>query len=442
MSNCPEVPGPAGHALTGNLALLKRDILSLLEQLPREYGDIVRLRFGGYRALLLSHPAYVEQVLVTQGQRFEKPPRFRRIVRTAFGNGIFAAEGSAWQQQRSALQSAIATIDHQHHGRIVRSIADRVLAGWDDEEGDLPSRMVDLALAVRAKTGLGVDRADTLCSIHDALRGFMEYYTACLRSPLHWPLWVPTALNRRTNGGLEMLSQAIDDQIRRANEAPEAEDSLLGRLLIRGGLNGMARHQLRDELATWILTGTETTANTLAWTCYLLAQHPDEQERLLGDLPAGASAALHGDDLLKVKRLAWVLAESMRLYPQAYLIGRKAKAAFEIDGHTFPRRTTVILNQWAIGRDPRWYEKPLTFDPDRWSPDRSGRALTFAYFPYGGGTRGCLGRSLSTVELPRLLAALVQRFRFALSAGTRVRPNASLTLRPECETGALVMRRR
>jgi cytochrome P450 len=443
MIDRPELRGPPGHWLMGNLALLRRDILGLLEELPREYGDVVRLRFGGYRALLLSHPAHVEEVLVTQAESFQKPPRFRRIVGTAFGRGIFAAEGAAWLRQRGVLQSALAAIDHQEHCNVVLASAERIVAGWPEEgAGDLASRMVDLALAIRAKTALGIDRADTLSSINDALGGFMEYYTACLRSPLQWPLWVPTALNRRMKDALEILSTSIEDQIRRAKEIPEVEQTLVGRLLVHARSGAMSREQLRDELATWLLTGTETTANTLAWTCYLLARNPDQYDRLLSDISAGGDDPGQRDDLLRIKRLGWVLAESMRLYPQAYLIGRKAKAPFAIDGRTFPRNTTVILNQWSIGRDPRWYEKPLEFDPERWSRDHSARAPAFAYFPFGGGARACLGRPLATVELPLLLAAVVQRFRFVLSRGADVRPSASLTLRPLFGQGAIVMRRR
>jgi cytochrome P450 len=444
MTHRPELPGPAGHWLTGNLGLLQRDTLSLLEELPREYGDVVRLRFGGYRALLLSHPAHVEQILVTQGKNFEKPPRFRRVVRTAFGTGIFAAEGTAWQHQRSALQAVLATIDHHEHRTIVNACAERILAGWPDEDaGDLASRMVDLALAVRARTTLGIDRADTLSNIHDALRGFMEYYTARLRSPLSWPLWVPTAMNRRMKDALAIWSQSIEDEISRAPECPDTEDHLMGRLRARARSPAMSRQALRDELGTWLLTGTETTANTLAWTCYLLARSPDQQDRLLADISAsGDDRAVRRGDLVGIKRLGWVLAESMRLYPQAYLIGRKAKATFEIDRRTFPKNTTVILNQWWIGRDPRWYEKPMAFDPDRWSGDLAGRVPAFAYFPFGGGARACLGRSLASIELPLLLAALVQRFRFQLSPVADVRPSASLTLRPLFGRGAIVTRRR
>jgi cytochrome P450 len=335
----------------------------------------------------------------------------------------------------------LATIDLQRHCQVVLACAERVLAGWPDhDDGDLSHRMVDLALAVRAKTALGIDRADTLSSIHEALAGFMEYYTACLRSPFNWPLWVPTTLNQRMKAALASLSMSIEEQIRHVSEHPEADNHLIGRLLARARSEGMSRQHLRDELATWLLTGTETTANTLAWTCYLLAQQPDQQESVLNELPG--DVAVQGGDLRRVRRLGWVLAESMRLYPQAYLIGRKAKAPFAIDGRTFPANTTVILNQWSIGRNPRWYETALAFDPDRWSRDRPNPLPAFAYFPFGGGARACLGRSLATVELPLLLAAVVQRFSFALSPGADVRPQASLTLRPLFSKGAIVMRRR
>jgi cytochrome P450 len=160
--------------LLGNLGLLQRDILTLLEELPRQYGDIVRLRFAGYRAVLLSHPDAVEQVLVTQGKKFEKPPRFRRIVRPAFGNGLFANQGDAWTQQRRRMQTALDGIDLDSHCQTVVQCTQQNLAQWrDDEDRDLVDLLVDLALAARAKTSLGLDRTDAFRCIHAALGRFM-----------------------------------------------------------------------------------------------------------------------------------------------------------------------------------------------------------------------------------------------------------------------------
>ena len=410
-------PGPRGHWLLGNLRLLRRNILHLLEELPQQYGDIVHLRFGAYRALLLSHPAFVEQVLVTQNRIFQKPPRFRRLVRPAFGNGLFANQGASWVQQRRTMQSVLETIDLDEHVAVVARCARTTVASWQNTQDDgLVDRLVELALVIRVRTTLGIDRTDAFNSIHQAVQRFMDYYATSLQSPVGWPRWMPTASNWKMHAALRQWWTAIEHQVDHAASAEATSSHMLSELFrVRPA---MPRRQLRDELATWLLTGTETTANTLAWACYLLALHPNKQQQLFDELQASCpGCAVQRTDLTRLKFLAGVLSETMRLYPQAYLLGRKSTASFAMDQYQFPKRTTVILNQWSIGRDPRWFDNPSDFDPERWSGDLASRLPRFAFFPFGGGPRICIGRPLAQLDLPIVLAILVQQFWFELSPG-------------------------
>jgi cytochrome P450 len=257
---------------------------------------------------------------------------------------------------------------------------------------------------------------------------------------------VPTGINRNMRAALKQWWSAIDAQVRRAAQDELPENHLLSKLLqLRqaGSASAMTRSELNDELATWLLTGTETTANTLAWTCYLLARDAQQQAQLYEQVQSALQGQLPGRaDLKRLPQLEAVLWEAMRLYPQAYLIGRKAVESFVIDGYHFPEKTTLILNQWSIGRDPRWFREPTRFDPGRWRDGLPGDLPKFAFFPFGGGGRICLGRSLAQLEMPLVLAMLLQRFRFELGAQPSVRPCPSLTLRPEFGRGAIrVMRR-
>ncbi len=444
-------PGPAGHWLWGNLSLLRSDILSLLEQVPQQYGDIASLRIAAYRILLLSHPRWIEQVLVTENRIFQKAPRFNRIVRPVFGNGLFASQGAAWLAQRRKIQSALDKIPIDRHCENVIETARRTLSSWTDNETgadgetELEPRMTELAFSIRARTTLGIDRTDSFDTMRQCACAFMEFYSNRIRHPFSPPLWVPTPGNLRTRSNIDHWWKLITKLVRESNHHGEISDNLLGILqeLGRESEQGsMPQQRLRDEIATWLLTGTETLANTLSWTWYLLANHPKIRDRLIDEV----DGVLQGNpaswsDLESLKYTQCVLEESMRLYPQAYVIGRKAVAPFAMADFQFPRGTTVILNQWFIGRDAQWFADPLKFDPDRWDRKSAHPPPKFAYFPFGGGPRYCAGRTLAAIEMPLVLATIAQRFDFQMASKESAPPNPTLTLRPTPGMRARFVRR-
>jgi cytochrome P450 len=199
----------------------------------------------------------------------------------------------------------------------------------------------------------------------------------------------------------------------------------------------MTDAQLHDELLTLFLAGHETTSNALTWTFYLLAQHPDAEARLHAELdavlgPPGAGRAPVPDDVPALPYTRQVLAESMRLFPPAWVIGRRATEAFEIGGYAVPARTVVLTSQWVVHRDPRWFADPLRFDPARWAPEAAAARHRFSYFPFGAGTRVCIGEQFAWTEGVLVLAAVARRWRLRLAAGEleRVRPEPIVTLRP------------
>jgi cytochrome P450 len=427
-------PGPTGHWLWGNLSLLRSDIFGLLEQVPQQYGGIASLRIAAHRVLLLSDPRWVEQVLVTDNRIFQKSPRFRRIVRTVFGNGLFVNQGATWLAQRRTVQSALDRIPLDRHCENVIETARRTLSGWGpDGETELEPRMTELAFAIRARTTLGMDQTDSIDTMRQCLSGFMDFFADRIRHPFSPPLWVPTPENQRIRSTINHWREFIAKLVLESQCHGEAPDDLLGSLLELGRQSEQAlmpQNQLRDEIATWLLTGTETLANTFCWTWYLLANHPSEQDRLYQEVDSvlqGKTATRR--DLESLKYTQCVLKESMRLYPQAYIIGRKAVAPFTMGEFKFPKGTTVILNQWFIGRDARWFADPLKFDPGRWN-DAADPPSKFAYFPFGGGPRFCAGKTLAMMEMPLVMATLAQHFKFEMASTAAAPPQPSLTLRP------------
>jgi cytochrome P450 len=370
---------------------------------------------------------------------FQKPPRFRRIMNAIFGNGLFANEGSDWLRQRRLMKTAIEQIPIEHHGEQVTATARSLFDAWAQvPNADLESRMIEMALAIRVRTTLGLSSPGDFASIHQCVLAFMEYFADSMQRPLSFPRWVPTRKNRRIRAAVGHWQGRIKKAIASTPRSTAPFDCLLESLLhvchssaTEEGSSAMSEKQLLDEVSTWILSGTETMANTLTWACYLFTVYEKPRLLVLQELDKIPSdQPITPADVESLKYTQAFLQEVMRLYPQAYVLGRKSLQPFTMDGYHFPKGTTVILNQWAISRDSRWFDQPLEFQPERWIAEPLKTGHRCSYLPYGGGPRVCIGRALSQLELPLVFAELVRRFhlRIQLTAGDR--PQPSLTLRP------------
>ncbi len=432
-SELPTVPG--GHWLLGHLPALRADPLGFLESVPRCHGDLVPLRFAGYPALLLSHPRYVEHVLIHDSDSFEKPPRFRRTVRPVFGSGLFANEGSDWLRRRRHVQAALDEVCWDAYLECVRDEAQRVMASWPDEGvADAEERMFELVLRVRTRTTLGTQVPAAAEVVRETIRCFMADFAHRMRHPFSGPSWLPTARNRRLRRALAAWWRMIEEAMARDRHGPAPDQALLAQLQRRleaAGGDRLKRGELRDELATWILTGIDTVANTLSWAMYLLAADKPMRTTLFHELRQTSRAEFsRGAELQCTSGLDGVLREAMRLYPQAYIIGRKAVRAFELDGHGFGAGTTVVLNQWSISRDARWFDDPERFAPARWRQGLASRLPRGAFFPFGAGPRICAGRGAAMRELPLILGLLLRGFDIERADNRPVLPRPSLTLPP------------
>jgi cytochrome P450 len=427
-------PARPGGWLAGNLPEFRQDMLAFYTRLAREQGDLAAFRLGPRRLLLVSNPDLIEQVLVTNSRHFSKH-YLLRLLRPLLGDGLLESEGEFWLRQRRIMQPAFHRQRLEGYGAVAVECTRQMLAGWRDGEArDLHVEMMRLTLDIAVRALLGIERAGDTEGVSKALDLLMHDFIYRFEHPVTLPLWVPTPWNRRVAAALHFLDSLIRGLIRQRRSATGPGDDLLSRLLHARDEEdgrGMTDQQLRDEVMTLFLAGHETTANALAWTTYLLAQHPAVEEKLLREVREVVGERLPGPaDLPRLAYTERVVLESMRLYPPVYAFGRQAVRACTIGDFEVPAGRTVIISQWVVHRDPRWWDRPEVFDPDRWVGQAARGLPKYAYFPFGGGPRVCIGNTFALIEATLVLATLVPRFRLRLAPGHMVKPWPSVTLRP------------
>jgi cytochrome P450 len=428
--------GPKGHFLLGSGPEFSRDQLGFYTACAREYGDVVPVRLGPRRGLLVYHPDAIEEVLVTRNRDFIKSPGVRILDRLV-GNGIFLSEGAVWLRQRRLVQPAFHRQRVAAYGEVMTAFTGRRLTEWRDGDVlDVHAEMLTLTQAIVAKTLFDADVSDESYAIARDSNALMEYFGVRLGSLLQLlPYWLPTPGNLRTRRAIRRLDDVVYRMIAARRHRNEDRGDLLSILLNAQDADDGSRmtdRQVRDEVMTLFLAGHETTAVALSWAWYLLGQHPEVDARLaeelravVGDRPPAVT------DLPQLPYTEMVVNESMRLYPPAYAVGRAVAKATEVAGHPLAPGAIVILPAWAVHRDPRWFEEPEAFRPERWANERARHLPRFAYFPFGGGPRQCIGNGFAQMEAALLLATIAQRFRLTLVPGQHVKPTPYVTLRPE-----------
>jgi cytochrome P450 len=424
-------PGPP-ESRTGSFKNYSRDPLTFLTAISREYGDIVTMRFYKFRVYYVSHPDFIEEVLVNQARKFIKG-RILRANKGLFGNGLLTSEGDFWLRQRRLAQPAFHRARIAAYGETMVRFTERLIAGWRDAETlDVHAEMMRLTLQIVAKTLFDADVDDEAQQVGHALEAIMDF-NSDFRRLILMPAWLPTLRNLRAALAIRRLNKIIYRIIDQRRAAGGDAGDLLSMLLHAQDEDGsrMTDRQLRDEVITLFLAGHETTALALSWTWWLLAQNPQAEAKLHEELDAvlaGRSPTL--EDLPKLRYSDHVITESMRLYPPAWGMARLAIEDAEIGGYRIPKGSGVSLSQWVVHHDPRWFEAPQEFRPERWEGDLLKRLPRFAFFPFGGGPRQCIGNTFALMEAVLLLATIAQKFRLQLVPDQKVEPTASITLRP------------
>jgi cytochrome P450 len=428
--------GPRGGRVLGNMREFNRDSLGFVERCAREFGDVVPTRFLYVPALFLFHPDQVEFVLATGSKNFIKAaslrsPFFQRLV----GNGLVTSEGDFWRRQRRLAQPAFHRDRVEAYARTMVAYAERMLEHWGDGRTlDAHEEMMALTRVVVAQTLFSADvSSGDSREIGDALGRLIRPFAE--QATLKWILdnRLPTPAHLRFNRDVRKIDRFVYRLIEERRASGEDTGDLLSMLLAAQDEDGsgMTDKQLRDELMTIFLAGHETTALALTWAWYLLAQNPEAETRLAAEL----DEVLEGraptvGDLPRLRYADWVVKESMRLYPPAWAVGRECVRECEVGGFRVTKGMQVFGFQWVIQRDSRWFADPLAFRPERWGEEPAARLPKYAYFPFGGGPRLCIGNYFATMEAVLILAAIARRFRLRLAPGHKVEVLPALSLRP------------
>ncbi len=428
-------PGPRPRWLRGNLDAFRRDRLGFFDACAREYGDMVAVRLGPRPIWILNHPDLVEEVLVHQNRIMHKHFALR-AAKPTLGEGLLTSEGEFWRRQRRLAQPAFHRERVAAAGAVMVEAAERHGATWaHGQRRDIQADMTELTLDIVALTLFGADIASRTAGLTRAMDDLMVNFTQRVNRMVPVPAWLPTAANRRFRRAMQAVDGVLDGIIAERRASREEHGDLLSMLLqatdVEGDGTGMTDAQLRDEAITLFLAGHETTANTLAWTWLMLARHPEAEAQLhaeldtvLGDRPPAVA------DLPRLPYTEHVITETLRLYPTAWLLGREPIQDTVIGGYRVPKGLNLWMPQWVIHRDPRWFDDPTAYRPERWADGLAKRLPRYAYFPFGGGPRICIGAQFAMMEAVLLLATLARRFRVVVAPETVVTPLPTMTLRP------------
>ena len=437
--------GPKGQFLFGHLAQFRADRLGFFTSCARTYGNVVPFRMGPRRCLLISDPDLIEQVFVTDAKSFIKHFALR-MYKPILGNGLVTAEGELWRRQRKLSAPAFQPARVAGYAQAMIAATDQMLDAWPNSDvRDVHLDMTRLTLEITRKTLFGADATADAEVVGHALNVAMNVIGQRFRSLIHLPRWFPTPANLRLRRAINTLD-AIVSRIIALGRSESSDDRpyLLTILLRQHDDDGsaMTDRQLLDEARTLFVAGHETTALTLTYALYLLAEHPEVQRAMQAEvdlLPAGKSPAFA--DLPKLRSVRNVVYESLRMYPPADVLGREAITDCTIQGLHISKGSNIFASTWVLHRDPRFFNEPERFNPARWTDDFEKSLPRFAYFPFGGGPRFCIGQTFALTEAALALAAICQRFTFAPSPGFRLELWPAITLRPRNGVRLIVTRR-
>jgi cytochrome P450 len=435
-------PGPRSWNPLAVFKDLRRDPLAYLTRLTQIYGDVCSFKSLGQRYVILNHPDLAREVLLTQADAFWKGPALQNS-KDILGEGLLTAEGETHKQQRRLMQPAFHAKFVENYAPVVIESTHDLLKRWTGAawSHDVRPQMMGLTLVIAGRTLFGTLLADDIQTVHRCMDDLMNNY---VRTVVPWGkllnrLPLPSTLRlARAQRDLRQVVERMIAERRRAlaGEAPEvraARRDLLSTLIAATDPEArgvkLTDEQLRDQSITILTAGHETTANAMTFTLYLLAKHPEEQRKLRAEIRAVLGESDPSPELLdRLPRTRWVLSESMRLLPPAWTLGRQNRRAMELGGYWLPEKCTILIPQWTLHRDPRFWDRPLEFLPDRWREPRHPR---FAYLPFSTGPRNCIGESFAWIEMMLALPMLINAFEFSLDPeAPELRLTPAITLRP------------
>jgi cytochrome P450 len=420
---------------------IMRNPLAFLVKASREYGDVVQFDVGSDQAVILvNHPAAIERVLVENHRNYTKQTIQFETFGLVTGNGLLNSDGAFWLQQRRIAQPAFHRRQLDEFGSLITNHAQQLAAAWRaDHLGQAPidveEEMLRLSLPIICEALFGYDVRERTEEIVQAIAHALDYVMFRARVFLPIPRTWPLRINRDFQAGMELLDAFVDELIATRQQSGREEGDLLGLLLgVRDADTGeaMPLQHVRDEVLTAIVAGFETVASGMTWIWYLLDQHPDVAARLHAELDReleGRPPAL--SDLMRLPYLNQVIKEAWRLYPPSWLISRRAQEDDELLGQPVRAGSLIVISPYVIHRHAAYWPEPERFDPDRFAEGQGGSETRYAYIPFGGGPRLCIGNRFAEMEAQLVIATLAQHFTLRLAAGQSVATVAQVTIRPQ-----------
>lgn len=417
---------------------LRRDPLRFFTEAAK-LGDVVRFKAGFQEAWLLTHPTQIKHILQDHSGNYRNCARLTRIFQLGGGDGLLSTEGELSRRQRRLAQPSF------HREGIFRAAAamtvetESMLQRWGAlaeraEPLDVMREMTRLTLKIAGRAFCGTDLDRTVDKLADALIGAFHYFNHRLLHAFPIPARIPTPRSRRFAANARAVRAVVASLVEEHRRSDDGSANLLGALLGDGSAASDARlngTQVIDAMVTFISAGSETTAVALAWTWYLIATNPEAELRLCDELRRNlGSRAPSVGDLPALDYTRRLVQESLRIYPPAWIMMRTAVDEDELGSFHIPRGTSVLMSPYVTQRRADLWDDPLRFDPDRFTRARSERRPEFAYYPFGGGPRRCIGEHFAMVSMALVIATVAQRYRLHLVPGYRVTPHVLFTLRP------------
>jgi cytochrome P450 len=436
-------PGPKFFPIIGGLIEMRRtDPPTFFLNLARKHGDVVWYRLAGTDVYQLSHPDHIQELLVSNIHTYNKGDLDKRILRQTLGNGLLLSDGDFWKRQRKLVAPAFHANRIASYAETMVDFTGKVMSGWTDgTQIEMHREMTRLTLFIVSKTLYDADVTESADGIGELVTTLAHIGNKQYVQGFVPPSWLPIPQVTDARQAVQALNGIIMPIIEARRRSGEDRGDLLSMLLMAQDEDGsqMSDQQVRDEAVTLFLAGHETTSNALSWAWALLSQHPEAEARLHAEL----DSVLEGRtptfaDLPKLPFTDAVFKEAMRLYPPAWaLTGRQPQEDVQLAGYTIPKNSVVITFPYVVHRDSRWFENPDAFRPERWLDGLEKRIPKYAYFPFGGGPRVCVGNQFALMEGKLILAAMASRYRFCLTQPGPIGYDAAITLRPK---GGLPMR--
>jgi cytochrome P450 len=429
-------PGPSGGFLgLAPLAEFGRDHLGFVEKLAQTYGDIVYVPFGPFRVYLLNNPEYLRQVMVEDADKYQKWDRFKSTFAKFLGNGILISEGNFWKRQRKLSQPAFHARRVQAYAEIMVDRTRQICDSWQvGKDYEIFAEMMRLTMRTVSKTLFDAEISEEAVRISEATKILQEMVNIEFQAIIPLPDWIPTPRNIKERRATRDLHDAVKGFIDERRKTGEDKGDLLSMLLLAvdeddGGQ--MTDQQALDEAITLFVAGHDTTASAATWTWYLLSQNPEVEAKLVEEIDRVLGGRLAtAQDLPKLEYTEMVVKESMRLYPPVWMFFREPIEDVTLGGYTIPKGSIIEICPYVTHHDPRFFPEPDQFKPERFSDEAEISVPRYAYIPFGGGPRICIGQSFAVMHTQLILATIAQRRRLSLVPGQEIVSEPLVTQRP------------